>query len=129
MPAIYSSRVWKFCPSYIRNVTLCQKTYKENEGLLYTNPFYLPSKYYKYMLRLSIPSRYCCEEMSLILTARIECNIHSYHLTIPFKSYHRDNNSRMLDKGVKQINALAREEDQKKKSFMFYLKNGLLIDY
>ena len=97
-PAIYSMRKWCWCKKFYsdRKMQTCVRQCTKNTELV-VNPFFSYSSVAKYMWRYDIPTYYCCEEMSYLLSANIECGIKWHYLYMEYESYQRDNKDRSKD--------------------------------
>lgn len=97
-PAIYGMRKWCWCKKYYseRKMQSCLRQCATTTDLV-VNPFFSYSFVAKYMWRYDIPTYFCCEEMSYLFSANIECGIKWHHLSIDYESYQMDQRDRSRD--------------------------------
>lgn len=98
-PMIYSLRSWCWCKKYYSQEKMiwCSRMCDQIETDLVVNPFFTFSHIAKYTWRYDIPTYYCCEEMSLLFAANIECGIPWKHLPLTYESYQMDRKDRSTD--------------------------------
>lgn len=127
-PGIYSLRPWCWCKHY-RNQTkvdTCLKSCASKTDLV-VNPFFTYSSMSKYMWRYDIPMYYCCEEMSLLLTSSIECNIQWYSLDYSYESKQVDHMDRSTDPYTQKLKETVDWKNIEHEAMSYYVRAGYKV--
>lgn len=127
-PGIYSLRPWCWCKQYMKQqkVSGCASSC-QNKSDLVVNPFFTYSVLAKNMWRYDIPMYYCCEEMSLLLPASIECNTPWYYMSIEYESKQADRNHRNNDPYTKKLKKRVNWKNIEHEAMDYYVRAGYKV--
>ena len=129
-PGIYSLRAWCWCKRYRKRTQLLQCVKQcEKETDLVVNPFFAPSWIGKVMWRYDIPTYYCCEEMSYLLSANIQCGVRWFKLNSTYQSFQNDKQDRSKDKKTKQLMKTIDWKNLEHDAMTYYTKAGYKTSY
>ena len=124
-PGIYSLRPWCWCKRYRRHarVMQCARWCRSSPDLV-VNPFFAHSWIGKLMWRFDIPTYFCCEEMSYLLSARIECGVRWFLLNSTYRSYQKDSESRNQDQYTQQLMKTVDWDNLEHVAMSYYIRAG-----
>ena len=127
-PAIYSLRPWCWCKEYQKTIKYkkCQEMCKNHTDLV-VNPFFYPSIVSKYMWRFDIPMYFCCEEMSLLLSASIECDLTWVSLPYKYESRQADKKDRSTDLYTKRLKEQVDWKNIEHVAMNYYVRAGYKV--
>ena len=125
-PITYSLRSWCWCKQFYSHAKsmLCLRMCEQIETDLVVNPFFTFSHVAKYTWRYDIPTYYCCEEMSLLFAAKIECGIGWKHLPLEYESYQMDQQDRSKDEYTIKLRQQSRWDFIEHDAMTYYTKAG-----
>lgn len=129
-PAIYSLRAWCWCKQYLSKdkVPQCGEQCKKAADLV-VNPFFTFSAMGRFMWRYDIPMYFCCEEMSYLLSASIECGVRWYTLPIQYSSFQHDQQSRDRDDYTQRIMKMVNWTVVDHYPMIYYTRAGYKTEY
>ena len=129
-PGIYSLRPWCWCKKYMSKdkVPQCVEQCKQSADLA-VNPFFTFSAMGQFMWRYDIPMYFCCEEMSYLLSASIECGVQWYTLPIQYSSFQHDQQSRDRDDYTQQIMKRVNWSVVEHYPMIYYTRAGYKTEY
>ena len=99
----------------------------KNHTDLVVNPFYYPSVIAKYMWRFDIPMYFCCEEMSLLLSASIECDLQWVSLPYKYESRQADKKDRSTDPYTKRLKEQVDWKNIEHVAMNYYVRAGYKV--
>lgn len=127
-PGIYSLRPWCWCKEYRKTSKRmkCQEACQNHTDLV-VNPFFYPSILSKFMWRYDIPMYYCCEEMSLLLSASIECDVQWFSLPYEYESRQADKRDRSTDSYTKRLKEQVDWKNIEHEAMYYYVRAGYKV--
>ena len=129
-PGIHSLRSWCWCKRYYKRTKLhkCVKQCEKAPDLV-VNPFFAPSWVGKVMWRYDIPTYLCCEEMSYLLAANIQCGVHWYWLNETYQSFQKDKLDRKSSTETKELMKKVDWRNLEHDTMTYYTKAGYKTSY
>lgn len=127
-PGIYSLRPWCWCKKYMKQKKVFRCSWSCRRGSdLVVNPFFTYSVLAKNMWRYDIPMYYCCEEMSLLLPASIECHTPWYSMNIEYESKQTDEDHRNNDPYTQRLKASMNWNVIEHETMSYYVRAGYKV--
>ena len=129
-PGIHSLRPWCWCKRYYKRtkLRLCVKQCEKAPDLV-VDPFFAPSWVGKVMWRYDIPTYLCCEEMSYLLTANIQCGIRWYWMNGTYQSFQKDKLDRRNNTETKELMKKVDWRNLEHDTMTYYMKAGYKTSY
>ena len=129
-PGIHSLRAWCWCKRYLQRAKLprCVKQCEKAPDLV-VNPFFAPSWVGKVMWRYDIPTYFCCEEMSYLLTANIQCGVRWFWLNATYQSFQKDKLDRKKDAETMELMKRVDWKNLEHVAMTYYTKAGYKTSY